>query len=406
MLSLPPGERNGRLVGALLVLGVVALFFIVVGQVAQAFFYFGDIFLTFFLAWLLAFIISPVVGRLIALNPQLPRAVAAVIVYTLVVVVLVVVVVAAAGALATSTAQFVESIPDIRNNLPTIVTPWQDLLNSIGLSQIDLRAQANEALANLDQLAGALVGPLQQIAVASLGVIGTMLIVFFLSIYMVVDRDQIVSFLFRLVPPAYAEEALLLQSSVSRSFGGFLRGQALMGVVYFLVALATHLLLGLPLAALSSVTAGVLQAIPFFGPFLSWAPPVVVALVLAPDAVLPALLLMGIGWIVVMNVLQPRIMQDAVGIHPIVVLGSVLIGSRIAGIPGAIFGIPIAAVVSAFFFQFLHRTSSDRTVAGRAARRLAAREGRPVHVPREPTPGTATDIDDAGPDAGPAALPS
>ena len=61
-----------------------------------------------------------------------------------------------------------------------------------------------------------------------------MLIVFFLSIYMVVDRDQILAFLFRLVPPTYAEEARLLQTSVSRSFGGFLRGQALMGIVYFL----------------------------------------------------------------------------------------------------------------------------------------------------------------------------
>jgi predicted PurR-regulated permease PerM len=401
MLSVPPGERNGRLVGALLVLGVVALFFIVVGQLAATFFFFGDIFLTFFLAWLLAFIISPIVGRLMAIDPRLPRAVAAVIVYTLVVVVLVLLVVAAAGALATSTTQFVASIPDIRNNLPTILAPWQDILNSIGLGQVDLVAQATAALANLDQLAGALVEPLQQIAVASLGAIGTMLIVFFLSIYMVVDRDQIVSFLFRLVPPAYAEEALLLQTSVSRSFGGFLRGQALMGVVYFLIALATHLLLGLPLAALSSVGAGVLQAIPFFGPFISWAPPVIVALVLQPDAVLPTLLLMGAGWIVVMNVLQPRIMQDAVGIHPIVVLGSVLIGSRVAGIPGAIFGIPIAAVVSAFFFQYLHRASADRTVAGRAARRLAARDGRPVHVPREPTPGTATDIDDSDPAANP-----
>jgi hypothetical protein len=87
-------------------------------------------------------------------------------------------------------------------------------------------------------------------------------------------------------------------------------------------------------------------------------------------------------------------MRNAVGIHPIVVLGSVLIGSRIAGIPGAIFGIPIAAVVSAFFFQYLHRTSSDRSVAGRAARRLATREGRQVHVPREPAPGSAADIDE------------
>ena len=62
---------------------------------------------------------------------------------------------------------------------------------------------------------------------------------------------------------------------------------------------------------------------------------------------------MGVGWLIVMNVLQPRLMQEAVGIHPIVVLGSVLIGSKIAGITGAIFGIPIAAVLSAFFFHFL-----------------------------------------------------
>ena len=107
---------------------------------------------------------------------------------------------------------------------------------------------------------------------------------FFLSIYMVLDRDAVLAFLFRIVPPTYSEEARLLETSVSRSFGGFLRGQALMGVVYFLVALGTNLLLGLPLAALTSVASGLLQMIPFFGPFVSWAPPVIVALVLQPDA--------------------------------------------------------------------------------------------------------------------------
>jgi predicted PurR-regulated permease PerM len=397
MLNVRPEGRDRRLVGALLVLGVTALFFIVIQQLAAFFFYFGDIVLTFFLAWLLAFIISPAVTRIVDAVPRLPRAVAAIIVYALVVVVMGLTVVVAAGALATSIAQLVEQIPNIRSNLPSIMAPWQQWLTSIGLGQIDLTAQATAALANLDQIAGALVAPLQQFAVASLGAVGTMLIVFFLSIYMVVDRDQIVAFLFRLVPPGYVEDARLLQTSVSRSFGGFLRGQALMGTVYFLIALATSLVFGLPLAALSSVSSGILQAIPFFGPFVSWAPPVIVALVLQPAAVVPTLVLMLVGWIVVMNVLQPRIMQDAVGIHPIVVLGSVLIGSRIAGIPGAIFGIPIAAVVSAFFFQFLHRTSGDRTVAGRAARRLADREGRQVHVPREPAPGSVADIDDPQP---------
>jgi predicted PurR-regulated permease PerM len=397
MLDVRPDGRDRRLVSAILVLAVVALFFVVVGQIGTAFFYFGDVLLTFFLAWLLAFIISPIVTWFVDLIPRLPRAVATVLVYSLVVLVLVVIVVVAAGALATSVSDFARRIPDIKANLPEILAPWQTWLDSIGLSQIDLVAEAEAALANLDQIFAALVVPLQMIAVASLGVLGTMLIVFFLSIYMVLDRDKILAFLFRLVPPSYSEEARLLETSVSRSFGGFLRGQALMGVVYFLVALGTNLLLGLPLAALTSVASGLLQMIPFFGPFVSWAPPVIVALALQPESLVPTVILMAAGWFLVMNVLQPRIMQGAVGIHPIVVLGSVLIGGRIAGIPGAIFGIPIAAVVSAFFFQFLHRTSGDRSVAERAARRLSEREGRPVRVPREPAPGTATDIDEPEP---------
>jgi hypothetical protein len=77
-------------------------------------------------------------------------------------------------------------------------------------------------------------------------------------------------------------------------------------------------------------------------------------------------------------------MERAVGIHPIVVLGSVLIGAKVAGISGAIFGIPIAAVLSAFFFHYLGRSREQGPVAARAARRVADREGRRVRVPRPP----------------------
>jgi predicted PurR-regulated permease PerM len=212
---------------------------------------------------------------------------------------------------------------------------------------------------------------------------------------MVLDREAIAAFLFRIVPPAYAEEARVLQSAVSRSFGGFIRGQAVMGLTYFLVALAPHLLFGLPLGALSATTAGVLMAIPFFGPFIAWAPPVVVALFFGQDNLLFTLIIVLVGWFVVMNILQPRIMQGAVGLHPIVVLGSVLVGSKVAGIAGAIFGIPIAAVVSAFFFHVLNLSSTERNVAARAARRLERRGGRPVRVPREPDPALDDDIEGA-----------
>ncbi len=394
MDAVGPGGRERRLVSALLVLGVIVLFFVAVSLAGAAIGFFGDVLLAFFLAWLLAFIISPVVTRIVNIDPRVPRVVATVVVYTAIVALLVFLVLVVAQALSTSITQFVESIPQIRADIYTIVGPMQSWLNGIGLAQVDLATQALAVLDNLDEIAAQLIVPLQSIAVASVGAIGTMLIVFILSIYMVIDRDAIMAFLFRLVPPSYAEEARLLQTSVARSFGGFLRGQAFMGIVYFAVALATNLVLGLEISGLTSTVAGVLMAIPFFGPFLAWAPPLIAALVFKPDALLPAAILMGIGWMVVMNVLQPRIMQGAVGIHPIVVLGSVLVGSKIAGIPGAIFGIPVAAVVSAFFFHFLHRTSGDRSVAGRAARRLSEREGRPVRIPREPVPGQSDDVEE------------
>jgi predicted PurR-regulated permease PerM len=393
MIEAPgPGTRERRLVSAILVLGTIVLFFAAVSMAANAIGFFGDILLTFFLAWLLAFIISPVVTSIVALIPRLPRVLATVLVYTVIVALLVFIVLVIAQALSNSITQFASSIPQLRGDIRTIVAPLQGWLDGIGLGQVDVATQAVAIIDNLDVVAGQLIVPLQSIAVASVGALGTMLIVFILSIYMVIDRDAILAFLYRLVPPSYAEEARLLQTAVARSFGGFLRGQALMGIVYFLIALATSLLLGLPLEALTSSASGVLMAIPFFGPFLAWAPPVIVAIVFRPEALIPTIAIMAIGWFIVMNVLQPRIMQGAVGIHPIVVLGSVLIGSRIAGIPGAIFGIPIAAVASAFFFHFLHRSSGDRSVTGRAAKRVSQREGRPVRIPREPVPGQATDV--------------
>jgi len=393
MIEAPgPGTRERRLLSAILVLGTIVLFFAAVNMAAAAVGFFGDILLTFFLAWLLAFIISPVVTRIVAWIPRLPRVLATVLVYTVIVALLVFIVLVIAQALSNSITQFASSIPQLRGDIRTIVAPLQGWLDGIGLGQVDVATQAVAIIDNLDVVAGQLIVPLQSIAVASVGALGTMLIVFILSIYMVIDRDAILAFLYRLVPPSYAEEARLLQTSVARSFGGFLRGQALMGIVYFLIALATSLVLGLPLEALTSSASGVLMAIPFFGPFLAWAPPVIVAVIFRPEALIPTIAIMAVGWFIVMNVLQPRIMQGAVGIHPIVVLGSVLVGSRIAGIPGAIFGIPIAAVASAFFFHFLHRSSGDRSVTGRAAKRLSEREGRPVRVPREPVPGQAADV--------------
>ena len=189
---------------------------------------------------------------------------------------------------------------------------------------------------------------------------GNVLLLVILSIYIALDREDILAFLFRLVPPAFVPQARVLQVAVGRSFGGFLRGQLILGLAFGGFTALVNVVFGLQYAALTTVAAGLLQMIPFFGPFLSWAPPVVAAMLTPDGPVLPVLVLMGIGWFVTMNILSPRLMSGSVGVHPIIVLASVVIGSKIAGIAGAIFGIPIAAVLSALFFHWVGAVAGGR----------------------------------------------
>ena len=386
-------ERQRRLVDAVLVLAVITLGFVVLGYVAGVIYAFGDIVLMFFLAWLLSFSLTPLITRVAKVVPGLPPAAAVIVVYVTIVVAFLGVIVQASASLAASIGQFIRDAPQLEGQLGNVLAQFQDRLAGLGF-QVDLASQAPIIVANLQQWAGELVGPLQSLAFASIGLFGNILILVILSVYIAVDREAILAFLFRVVPPGLAPEARLFQVSVSRSFGGFLRGQVIMGLVFGVFTALVNIVFGLQYAAATTVIAGVLQMIPFFGPFVSWTPPVAVALLLSPNAALPVLVIMGVAWFVTMNILQPRLMSGSVGIHPIVVLASVVIGSKVAGVAGAIFGIPIAAVLSAFFFHWFGRTREGGTVADRAAQRLAAREGREVRRPREPVAGVDADMEE------------
>lgn len=380
---LPESER--RWLHALLVLGTFVLGFLLLGMVAEVLIFFSDILFILVMAWLVAFVLSPIVSVILRAFPNLPRALVTILVYLVLFIALSSIVVLAAGSLASSIAGFIAELPSLNARLPEILAPWQERLAGLGFN-VDLVAAAQSALTGLGGLGGDLVSPLTDLALASLGAIGNLLLIVFLSLFILMDKDSMVAFMNRLIPPRWADEARLFQTSVASSFGGFMRGQAIQGLIYAGFAVATHLLLGLDFMPASAALVGLLQALPFFGPFASWAPPVVVAALTDPGALLPAAVIMAVGWFIVMNIVQPRVMASAVGIHPVVVLASVLIGLKLYGVTGAIFAVPVAAVISAFFFFYLNRSvGGPRDVTSRAVRRVEQREGRKVRVPAAPS---------------------
>jgi len=382
-------ESEHRWVHALLVLGTLLVGFLLLAQVADLILYFSDILFILGMAWLLAFVLSPIVSLVLRAFPTLPRGLVTILVYLVLFLGLTALIVVAAGSLASSIAGFIAELPTLNARLPEILQPWEDRLAELGL-QVDLVTLAQSTLAGVGDLGSDLAQPLAGIALTGLGAIGNLLLIVFLSLFILMDKDRMVTFANRLIPPRYANEARLFETSVASSFGGFLRGQAIQGVIYAGFAVATHLVLGLDFTPASAGLVGLLQALPFFGAFFSWAPPIVVAALTKPDAIVPALVIMGIGWFIVMNIVQPRVMASAVGIHPVLVLASVLVGLKLYGVVGAIFAVPVAAVISAFFFFYLNRSAGaqPRDVTSRAARRIQERRGRHVRVPAAPPIGS------------------
>src|SRR6185369_11370533 len=107
--ELTPRER--RWFDAVLVLAAVTLGFIVLGYIGQVFGTFADLILVFFLAWLLAFILSPLVTRLRTAVPILSRAGAVLVVYIVLFGLIVIVSVLVASALVGSIGQLIASLP-------------------------------------------------------------------------------------------------------------------------------------------------------------------------------------------------------------------------------------------------------------------------------------------------------
>ena len=163
----PLNERQQRWLTSFLVLGSTAFGLVVLSYLAAYWVYFGDVILTFFLAWLLAFILSSPVRLLLRAVPRLPRVVAVVAVYAVLTIVLLALVVILAQALFSSLLEFIRNVPSLRQELPTILQPWSNRLAGLGFGQVDLVAQANAFLDGLASTAQDLVGPLQQAAVAS-----------------------------------------------------------------------------------------------------------------------------------------------------------------------------------------------------------------------------------------------
>jgi predicted PurR-regulated permease PerM len=343
-LGLRPRERRWLLI--FLILGA-AYFAVLLLQLAFTFLGgFSQIILILFLAWLLAFVMSPVV-RVLEDGAHLNRALSVVIGYTLALIGLGFVLFYAGGAITVEVTQFSREFPQTAQNIQNTLQGYQDTLglDRIGVNLVEVFQSAR---AQVGQLSQAIFAQADVIAGATLATLGSLVLILILSLYMLMDSERIWAKVNRVVPKQYSDELAILERSVSRAFGGFLRAQIILAAVQAVLVMAIGVIFGIPYLFLVGTLSTLAMLIPFFGPPLALVPPIVAAWIYTPAGFIPVVIILVAAQTVIVNWLQPRLMQGALGMHPILVLVGLLVGAQVAGVWGALFGIPVIAVLNVF----------------------------------------------------------
>lgn len=361
-MKLSEGER--RLLVALAALLVAFLLIQVIAAAYEAFVRIADVVVIFVVAWALAYLLGPLVDRIDERSP-LDRAGAAIVVYVGIALVLAAVLAVAVPALAVQLSAIAERGPEYGEHARAAVIGFQETLRRAGI-QIDLAALYGALPARAADFAAAFATDALGFVTAIGALVFNATLALIIAFIMLIDGDRLWQRFLGLLSEELRSEAELFRQSADRSFGGFIRGSLLLGLFYGAATLLILVPLGVPFAGVLAVVAGLAVIIPFFGPIIALVPVLAVALLGAPDRFLWVLLLNLLLQQVTLNVIGPRILSGAVGIHPLFVFLALLLGSRIAGFWGVLLAMPMAGILNTFA-HYVYQVSQGRRARTDAA---------------------------------------
>jgi predicted PurR-regulated permease PerM len=314
----------------------------------------GTVVLLFVTAAVIALILNPLVAGLQRVH--LPRGVAIVCVYLGFIVAL-----AAAGVLLANPIS--DQVTTLRDDVPSItrsanerLADVQDYFDRKGIN-VEVKKQGQTALETLqDKVVGGTdsivsfgTDLLTKLVTASFGLI----LVFVLSVYMLIHGERIGALVRGVMPPGNGTREDDYPSRVVRAVNGYVRGQLLFslamgagaGIGLWIYGITGIFPDGKTYALAFGVFFGLMELVPYVGPFLGATPPLLVALFQDPlTAVWVALLFIGLQQIEG-HIASPLIFGIALRINPLLVIFALLFGAELFGIIGALVALPVAAVV-------------------------------------------------------------
>lgn len=299
----------------------------------------------------LAFVLDPMVTALE--RRHVPRWGGVLLAFGTVVAVIWVLAAFAVPPLAHQTRDFIARLPELGAAIGALQRDLDAWYRSLPLSD-DMRATLDAAIGRVEAAFGTAIrdflGPAVGTLVRTVGFLVGLVVIPVWLFFVLRDRERLPHAVAAAVPQGWRPDAQNVLSLLARVGGRWVRGQLLLGVAIFLatvVGLTALTLVGFrefgSLALVLALIAGVLEWFPIIGPIVAAVPAILVGISISPAAAIAVAVLYLAIQQLENNLLVPKILGDAVELHPAVLIIALVVGGSLFGIGGAILAAPVVA---------------------------------------------------------------
>jgi predicted PurR-regulated permease PerM len=342
----------------------------------------------FFIGLALAFVLDPAVTLLA--RHGMPRWAGVVVMYVAVVAVVWALIAYALPPISRQSNEFIEHLPELGAALGDIeagIASWYENLPlpaELRLMIDDQLAASGDAFADL--LRGLLAPTLNALVRVATFILGLIVVPVWLF-FVLKDREGFSHSVAAAMPPAWRADTENVLGLLGRVGGRWVRGQLLLGLSIFIATVIGLTLLTFAgfaefgqFTLVLALIAGVLEWLPILGPIIAAVPAILIGFSIGLPAAIAAAVLYTAIQQLENHILVPKVMGDAIELHPAVMILALVVGGSLFGIGGAILAAPTVAAGRDLYRYGFHRFGGQPPVV---AFELALHGTRP-ELPDEP----------------------
>ncbi|WP_028776472.1 AI-2E family transporter [Shimazuella kribbensis] len=302
----------------------------------------------FFLAVFIAYLLNPVVNLLA--RRKVPRFMAILLIYAVFLVSVTVLFMNLFPILQEQVSQLVTHIPEWNQRFNEFWHTYHD--HSEDVLPHNMHIKLEQMVAGVEQKVSNWITGLMGSLGSLLNQIFLLLIIPFLSFYMLKDIDRIEKFFLTMLPKQRRGEIARLFRSIDLVLGNYIRGQFIVCIIIGILAFIGYKIIGLPYAFLFAFFVALFNVIPYVGPFFGAIPAILLACTVSFKLVLGTIVVNMVVQILEGNVISPQIVGRSLHLHPLAIIFALLVGEEIGGVWGLLLAVPTLAV-GKVIFEFL-----------------------------------------------------